>query len=111
MMKKYQVRITKYAQQQMKDIAKYIKIELKNPDAAKKLMYDLMQAILSLSNLPQRISLVEEIPWYDAGIRKISIKNYLIYFWIDEEKNYVHITAVVYSKREQKRQLTQMKME
>ena len=41
----------------------------------------------------------------------MSIKNYLIYFWIDEEKNYVHITAVVYNKREQKRQLTQMKME
>lgn len=33
MMKTYQVEITKYAQNQMRDIARYVRFKLKNPDA------------------------------------------------------------------------------
>ena len=51
-MKTYQVQITKYAQKQIKDIARYVKVKLKNPDAAKKLVNDLQTAILSLENMP-----------------------------------------------------------
>ena len=42
---------------------------------------------------------------------KMPVKNYLVYFWINEIKNMVYITAVIYSQREQKRQLSKMKME
>lgn len=49
MMKTYQVQITKYAQRQMKDIARYVKIKLKNPDAAKKLMDDIKKQFCHLA--------------------------------------------------------------
>ena len=110
-MKTYQVQITKYAQKQIKDIARYVKVKLKNPDAAKKLVNDLQTAILSLENMPHRIPLTDEEPWRSEGIHKIPVKNYLVYFWINEIKNMVYITAVIYSQREQKRQLSKMKME
>lgn len=111
MMKTYQVEITKYAQRQIRDIARYVKIELKNPDAAKKLLFDLKKSILSLANMPHRIPLTDEETWRVEEIHKMPVKNYLVYFWIDEIKNIVYITAVVYSKREQKRQLSEMKMQ
>lgn len=111
MTKTYQVKITKYAQRQIKDIARYVKVKLKNPDAAKKLIDDLKTAILSLENMPHRISLTDEEFWRGEGIHKMPVKNYLVYFWIDEIKNIVYITAVVYSKREQKRQLSEMEMQ
>ena len=68
-------------------------------------------AILSLENMPHRISLTDEEPWRSEGIHKMPVKNYLVYFWINEIKNMVYITAVIYSQREQKRQLSKMKME
>ena len=44
MMRTYQVEITKYAYKQMRDIARYVKVKLKNPDAAKRLLNDLKTA-------------------------------------------------------------------
>ncbi len=111
MMKTYHVQITKYAQRQIKDIARYVKIKLKNPDAAKKLINDLKTAMLSLENMPQRILLTEDEPWRSEGIHKMPVKKYLVYFWIDEIKDIVYITAVIYGQREQKRQLSKMKIE
>lgn len=111
MTKMYQVEITKYAQKQVKDIARYVKIKLKNPDAATKLLVDLKTKILSLGNMPHRIPLTDEETWRSEGVRRMPVKNYLVYFWIDEEKRYVYVAAVIYNKREQKQQLFEMKME
>ena len=111
MMKTYQVEITKYAYKQMRDIARYVKIKLKNPDAAEKLLNDLKTAAISLEKMPHRIPLTDEQPWRSEGIRKIQVKNYLMYFWIDEIRSIVYITAVIYGQREQKRQLSKMEMQ
>ena len=110
-MQTYRVEITKYAQKQIKDIARYVKVELKNPGAAKRLLFDLKKSILSLENMPHRIPLTDEDVWRGENIHKMAVRNYLVYFWIDEIKNVVYITAVVYSKREQKRQLSEMEMQ
>lgn len=61
--------------------------------------------------MPHRISLTDEEPWCGEGIRNMPVKNYLVYFWIDEIKDIVYITAVIYGQREQIRQLSKMKME
>ena len=108
MTRTYQVEITKYAYKQMRDIARYVKIKLKNPDAAKRLLNDLKTAAISLEKMSHRIPLTDEQPWRSEGIRKMPIKNYLVYFWIDEIKSIVYITAVIYGQREQKRQLSKM---
>ena len=53
-----------------------------------------MRAIMELSALPQRYSLIDEEPWRSEGIRKPVVKNFLIYYWIDNECNKVQVTAV-----------------
>ena len=110
-MRTYQVEITKYAYKQMRDIARYVQIKLKNPDAAKRLLNDLKTAAISLEKMPHRIPLTDEQPWRSEGIRKMPVKNYLMYFFFFLIKSIVYITAVIYSQREQNRQLSKMEMQ
>lgn len=107
----YAVKITTQAEEQMQEITYYIASKLKAPDAALNLLDALEDAISSLSEFPQRIALTEEEPWHSYGIRKMPVKNFLVYFWIDEDHLKVQVTAVVYGKRDQVHQLSQMDMD
>ncbi|MEG0689087.1 MAG: type II toxin-antitoxin system RelE/ParE family toxin [Hungatella sp.] len=107
----YNVKITAQAKNQMQEIAQYIASELQVPDAALHLLDTLESEISSLSEFPQRIALTEEEPWHNYGIHKMPVKNFLVYFWIDEDAYKVQVTAAVYSRRDQARQLSQMQME
>lgn len=107
----YNVKITSQAEEQIQEIVYYIYHELKAPDAALQLLDALEDAFSSLTHFPQRVVLVEEEPWHTNGIHRLPVKNFLIYFWIDEDNMRVQITAIIYGKREQLRQLSQMDME
>ena len=94
----------------MREIAHYIAYDLMAPEAADNLLDDLKASILKLSVLPKKYPLIEEEPWRSEGVRKIVVKNFLVYYWIDEEYNKVQVTAVIYSKRDQIKQLKNMEM-
>nr|MBP3598592.1 type II toxin-antitoxin system RelE/ParE family toxin [Eubacterium sp.] len=111
MANEYFVKITEYAQGQMRGILQYIANELDNPDAARHTLDTLEESICSLSQLPERFALTEEEPWRSFGVHKLMVKNFLVYYWIDKEQNIVQVTAIVYYKRNQKSQLEQMKWE
>lgn len=108
--KLYQVQVTEQAERQMREIARYITSELKAPNAALRLFDELEKSISSLSDLPGRVSLTDEEPWRSNGLRRMPVRNYLVYFWINEAELTVHVTAVIYHARDQKRQLSQMEM-
>lgn len=109
--KTYTVKITTQAEGQMQEIIRYIASELKAPKAALRLLDEMELSISSLSLMPHRVALTEEEPWNSYGIHKMSVKNFLIYFWIDEENGKVQVTAVIHVKRDQIKQLSQMEME
>ena len=104
----YLVKVTEQAREQLREIAQYIEKELKNPDAALHTLDVLEESISSLSQFPQRVSLTEEEPWRSLGIHKLPVKNFLVYFWVNEIELKVQVTAIVYNKRDQKMQLSQM---
>ena len=107
---KYEIKVTRQALEQMREIAHYISYDLMAPEAADNLLDDLKASILKLSVLPKKYPLIEEEPWRSEGVRKIVVKNFLGYYWIDEEYNKVQVTAVIYSKRDQIKQLKNMEM-
>ena len=107
---KYEIKVTRQALEQMREIAHYISYDLMAPEAADNLLDDLKASILKLSVLPKKYPLIEEEPWRSEGVRKIVVKNLLVYYWIDEEYNKVQVTAVIYSKRDQIKQLKNMEM-
>lgn len=51
--------------------------------------------------MPERFSIVEDEPWKSRGYRKMPVKNFLVYYYVDEENKTVWVTAVVYGRRDQ----------
>ena len=109
--KEYEVKVTRQALEQTREIIHYISYDLMAPLAAENLLNDLKTAIIKLGVLPKRYSLIDEEPWRSEGVRKIVVKNFLVYYWVDDERNKVQVTAVIYSKRDQIKQLINMDME
>ncbi len=95
----------------MRGIKKYIAEELLAPEAAGNTIAALKKEIQSLSKMPERIKLTEEEPWRSEGIHRMRVKNYYVYFWIDEDDNKVQVTSVIYVARDQAAQLELMEME
>ena len=110
-MDQYRIRITRQAREHLREIRRYIEQELMSPIAAKNTVAAIRKGVSSLETMPQRIHLTPEEPWCSMGIRRSQVKNFYIYFWIDEAQKKVQIIGVVYVKRDQSRQLEQMDME
>ena len=107
-MEQYTVKITEQAADHLSLIKEYIANELQQPNAAKKLLALFKEQMMALSLMPHRVRCVEEKPWGELGFRKIRVKNYYIYFWINEEKRQVQIIAVIYVKMNQEKQLEKL---
>ena len=101
----YDLIILPEAELDIRNIVMYIAMELAAPQAALNLQRIIEKEIRSLSYMPDRIRLVDEQPWRAAGIRRTRVKNYFIYFFIDENRMTVYINAVIYSGRDQTQQL------
>lgn len=107
----YKLIILPEAQKDIRDIIIYIAKELVAPQAALNLQENIEKEINSLKFKPKRIKTVDEQPWKDVGIRKKKVKNYYIYFIVDDEEMAVKVNAVIYIGRDQKKQMTERKME
>lgn len=110
MKKIYKVEITKYALAQMEQIRDYIVNELLAPQTAYNLLSEMKKAAASLGYMPERNPLVDVKKWREQGIRKTMVKNFIMYYWTDEGHKTVHITAVVYGKRNQSTELGRMEL-
>lgn len=106
----YEVMLTPYALNQMMEITQYISVALQAPVTAEKWLDMMEREIRSLSFLPARFPLTEEEPWHSQGIHKLAVRNFFVYFWIETGKHQVWVTAVVYARRDQKSQLTLMRL-
>ena len=111
MKKQYNVKITKYALSQMKTIRDYIADELLATQAAYQLFLEMKKTVASLENMPERNPLVDAEKWRKQGVRKIMVKNFSMYYWADDGHMTVHITVVVYRKRNQLSELGKMELE
>lgn len=107
----YTIKVTELAQTQLHEIIHYVAYSLQAPVTAQRLLDTLENAISSLSQMPDRIALTEEEPWHSYGIHKMLVKNFLVYFWVNEAKKAVQITSVIYGRRDQAKQLLPMKIE
>lgn len=107
----YKLIILPEAQQDIRSIVLYIARELAAPQAALNLQDEFEKEIRSLTKMPKRIKTVDEQPWKNAGIRKIRVKNYYIYFLVDDDEIAVKVNAVIYTGCDQTKQMTDRKME
>lgn len=107
----YSIIITRQAKEQLANIRDYILYELKSLENARQTINRLFGEIKKLNYMPHRIKVIEEMPWKEYGIRKIRVKNYYIYYWINESEKTVFVVSVIYVKRNQVKQLQEMKIQ
>ena len=104
----YRVTLTPQAIEQIHQTALYIAQTLQEPQTAKHWTDLLYKEIAGLNFMPSRYPLTDEEPWRTNGIHKMPVKNFLVYYLIDEENKSVSVTAVIYGRRDQLTALTNM---
>ena len=107
-MNQYCIDFTLQAKEHLNGIYKYIKNELSAPLAARRIVTLIKEEISSLKTSPERIQLVSEEPCFSLGVRRDRVKNYYIYFMVDDVNKIVHVADIIYARRDQARQLKEL---
>ncbi len=98
-MNKFEIKITESAEKDLFEIGNYIAKELLELEIARKNVYEIGQAILSLEEMPLRNKLVDDERLALQGVRKILINNYIVFYIVTEEDKIVTIIRILYGKR------------
>lgn len=77
-MNEHEVRVTRQALEQIKEIVHYISNDLMAPDAAHNLLDKMKAEITKLSSFPKKHDLIDEEPWRTEGVRKVVIPSIII---------------------------------
>ncbi len=101
----YNLEYLPVARSDMVEIVRYISRELKNPEAANRLAVELVEAAEKARTFPYANPAYQPIRPLHHEYRKILVKNYLIFYWVDEAEKRVTVACVVYAKRNHNRLL------
>jgi len=96
----YQLEFLPIARQDMIDISRYISHELLNPTAAEKLADAMIDAAEMLADFPYINAIHQSIKPLKKEYRKLIVKNYIMFYWIDEKEKKVTIARVIYARRD-----------
>lgn len=101
----YQVILTPEAEQDLREIYRYIASVLQERSAAQRLVASLRKTILDLETMPERWSRYDREPWFSRGIRKAITGNYIIFYTVQDQS--VFVLSVLYGRRDLDRILEQ----
>jgi toxin ParE1/3/4 len=110
-MNEYEIIMTDDAVSDLLELRDYIAGVLLAPDTALSYIRSIRKEISTLSALPGRVKPVDEEPWHPRGIRRITANNFYVYYRIDENAKLVYVLNIIYSRRDQLRQLAHLKMD
>ena len=97
-MQEYNVVLSETAENDLDEVVEYLSNF--SPSIARNYYDEIMVKALSLSLMPQRCPFVQDDDLRKRGYRWLFVRNYTIFFIIDEENNLVDIRAIMYSRRE-----------
>lgn len=96
----YKIEISEPAENDLRDIIRYISSQLSAPMTAMNMMETIEEALLGLSEMPQKCSAVRDDRLASMGYRKLLIKNYVAFFTVDEASKVVNIERILYARRD-----------
>ena len=96
----YQLDFLPIARQDMTDIVRYISHELFNPTAAERLADEMIDAAERLTDFPYINAIHQSIKPLKKEYRKLFVKNYIMFYRIDEKEKRVTIARVIYARRD-----------
>lgn len=95
----YKVVFLKNALDDIKNIASYISNKLSNKEAAYNFTEKIIKKADILSDFPYGRPVYMPIRKLEHEYRTIFVNNYIMFYWIEENKKEVVIARVIYSKR------------
>lgn len=98
-MTKYYIIISSKAKSDILDIYEYISETLNSDLSALRLIKKIEKAIRSLDQMPERFRRYKDEELNKENIRICPVKNYLIFYRVNNAKKLVEIIRVLYSKR------------
>lgn len=98
-MEKYRVDISEPAENDLRNIVRYISAQLSAPTTALKMMDVIEEAIGGLAVMPQKCPFVVDERLAMLGYHKMLVKNYIVFFTIDEKLKVVDIERILYVRR------------
>lgn len=101
-MAKYRVDISEPTENDLRDIVRYISAQLSAPMTALKMMDTMEEAIARLALMPQKCFVTDE-KLAMLGYRKLPVKNYIVFFTIDEKLKVVDVERILYARRDWQR--------
>ena len=110
-MDSYEVIMTSDAVSDLMEIRDYIADVLLVPETALSYIRLVRQEIAKLEYMAAGIAPVPDEPWHSRGLRKIMAKNFYVYYRIDEDSKRVYVMNIIYTKRDQLKQINKMKFE
>jgi addiction module RelE/StbE family toxin len=99
-MAKYRIEVSEPAENDLRDIVRYISAQLSAPITALKMMDTLEEAIKGLAATPHKRPSVTDERLAMMGYRKLLVKNYIVFFTIDEKAKVVDVERILYARRE-----------
>ena len=88
------------AKQDMVEIVRYISKELKSPATAKKLATEMIAAAENLIAFPYAKAMHIPPKPLKREYRRLVVKNYIMFYWVDENKKTIVIARVIYARRD-----------
>ncbi|MBQ9879061.1 MAG: type II toxin-antitoxin system RelE/ParE family toxin [Clostridia bacterium] len=107
-MASYEIVMTPDSVADLNGLRDYIAETLSAPGTALKYIQTIRSEIGTLSEMPARIKPVDDEPWHSRGLRRLIVKNFIVYYRIDEPEKKVYILNVIYGKRDQLRALSEI---
>ncbi len=87
------------SQQDLIDIVRYISSELHNPEAANALAINIINSIDGISDFPYSTQAYRTIKPLKHEYRRLIVENYIVFYWIDEDKKTITVARVLYAQR------------
>ena len=95
----FEVEFTEECIEELIEIYEYISINLKENNAAKRLMTEVTDKILYLSELPELYMKIGKTDKLKREYHRMVVKNYIVLYTVDIEKRKVFISHMLYGKR------------
>ena len=99
-MTNYRVEVSEPAENDLRDIIRYISTQLSAPVPAIKMVDLIEDALMSLADMPQKCPTVTDERLASLGYRKLLLKNYIAFFTIDEKEKVVTVARILYARRD-----------
>ena len=99
-MKRYKVSISEPAEDDLDDIIEYILTKLSAPAAALNLADAFEKAFDDLEEMPEKHPLVRDDRLAAMGYRRCRVKNYSVFFTVNNATLEVDVERILYSRRD-----------